>query len=49
MGWLVIIYAVAAIILLFVIFIIVAHLAPDFIDRILYNQEELELIRTFQL
>lgn len=48
-AWNAVIFAVAAVILLFVLFIIVSRIAPGFIDKLLYNQEELELIRTFQL
>ena len=47
--WKAAIYAAAAVILLFVLFIIASRIAPGFIDKLLYNQEELELIRTFQL
>ncbi|MDO5443356.1 MAG: hypothetical protein Q4G10_06755 [Bacteroidia bacterium] len=48
-GWKAVIYAAAAIIIIFVLFFIVSRLAPDFIDKLLYNKEELEIIRTFQL
>ena len=33
-------------ILALILFVIVAHIAPDFIDSILYSPEELELLRT---
>ena len=38
----------AAAILALVVFVILAHAAPDFIDSLLYTPEELELIRSFR-
>lgn len=38
----------AAAILALVVFVILAHAAPDFVDSLLYTPEELELIRSFR-
>ena len=47
-GWKALIWtavAIAALAVTFIVgFVILAHIAPDFIDSILYTQEELEII-----
>ncbi|MGM9786193.1 MAG: hypothetical protein ACI3ZS_05090 [Candidatus Cryptobacteroides sp.] len=36
--------AIAAVAILLAVFVLTAHLAPDFVDRLLYNEEELEIL-----
>ena len=43
------IVAAALIVLLFGVFILLAHVAPDFIDKLLYSQEELDIIRQMKI
>ena len=47
--WIAGIVLVALIVLLLVGFVILAHVAPDFIDSILYTDEELDIIRRMNL
>lgn len=47
MGWKIAAAIVAAVLLFFGLFILLAHIAPDFIDHLLYSKEELEIIRHF--
>lgn len=46
-GWKIAAAIVAAVLLFFGLFILLAHIAPDFIDHLLYSKEELEIIRHF--
>ena len=43
--WIAAAAVLAAAVLLLVIFVVLARVAPDFIDSILYTQEELDIIR----
>lgn len=40
----VLVYILLVLVVLFVLYFITARIAPDFIDRLLYNEEELEII-----
>lgn len=41
----IVLWAVAAVAALLILFVLLAHIAPDLIDRILYTKEELEILR----
>jgi hypothetical protein len=43
--WIVAASIVAAAVLLLVVFVVLARIAPDFVDSILYTEEELDIIR----
>ena len=43
--WIVAASVLAAAVLLLVAFVVLAHIAPDFVDSILYTKEELDIIR----
>lgn len=43
--WTVVAAVVAVVLLLLAVFVLLAHVAPDFIDSILYTPEELDIIR----
>lgn len=46
-GWKIAAAIVAAVLLFFVLFMLLAYIAPDFMDHLLYSKEELEIIRHF--
>ncbi|MCD8313005.1 MAG: hypothetical protein LUC24_02470 [Bacteroidales bacterium] len=43
-GWKAVIWIVAVLIVLLAVFVILAHVAPDFVDKLLYSKEELEIL-----
>lgn len=47
LGWKIAAAIVAAVLLFFGLFLLLAYIAPDFIDHLLYSKEELEIIRHF--
>ena len=49
LGWKIICGTVAAAAVFIIVFLALAHLAPDFMDSLLYSPEELQIIRSFQL
>lgn len=44
-GYIVVLAVIAALLLLLGLFVLLAHVAPDFTDRLLYSPEELEILR----
>lgn len=48
-GWRIACAVIAAAAVFIIAFLALAHLAPDFTDKLLYSPEELEIIRSFQL
>lgn len=46
-GWKIAAAALIAVLVLFVLFMLLSRVAPDFTDRLLYSEEELQIIRTF--
>ena len=40
----IVLYSIASVVILLGIYVIIAHLAPDFMDQILYSAEELEVL-----
>lgn len=46
-GWKIAAAVLIAVLVLFVLFMLLSRVAPDFIDRLLYSEEELQIIRTF--
>lgn len=49
LGWKIVCGTVAAAAVFIIVFLALAHLAPDFMDSLLYSPEELQIIRSFQL
>lgn len=47
-GWKIVAAVLIAALILFVLFMLLSRVAPDLIDRLLYSEEELQIIRTFE-